>query len=87
MTDVPPFIWPLISLFASGLGGWIGVRIAVTRLETQMVRVIADVDRHSRELGRHAEDLTIHDMELEQVLNHLDMKRAPRQRLRGWDTR
>lgn len=51
-----------------------------------MERVLVDLGRNTAKIAKHEEDLLTHDMELEQALGKLELKRARRQVLRGWDT-
>lgn len=78
-------MWPLITVISAGLGAWVGVRVAVTRLEVEMKGALSQLTRHEREIAQHNDDLLVHDMELEQALNKLELKRHRRQALRGWD--
>lgn len=86
MEQIPAWIWPIATLLSGGFGGWVGVKVAVTKLEVQMTRALEDIARHERILGQHNDDLLTHDMELETALTTLKLKRVRRQPLRGWET-
>lgn len=80
--DINSLWTPALSIAAAAVGGWTGVKIAVTKLEVHMEDVREKVTRHTTEIQRHNEDLLIHDLELESVLEKLAIPRARRQRLR-----
>lgn len=86
MDQIPQWIWPIATLLAGGFGGWVGVRVAVTKLEVQMDRVLSDLTRHERLIGQLNDDSLTHDQELELLADKAGMKRVRRQPLRGWET-
>lgn len=85
MTDVPQWVWPLLTLASSALGSWAAVKISVARLEVQVSRALEDIKYSRRELDQHNEDLLVHDMEIEDILSNLKIPRKRRQPLRGWE--
>lgn len=74
---------PLLSLAAAVIGGifgaWVGVKVTIVRLETQMEDVRKRVDVIHKRLHRHNDTILIHDMEIEQAYVKLDMGRVRRQ--------
>jgi hypothetical protein len=80
---VTPELIPVLSLLAAVLGGifgaWVGVKTTIVRLETQMEDVRARVEGIHKRLHRHNDTLLIHDGEIEQALNKLEIKRLRRQ--------
>lgn len=85
MEYLPGYVWPLVSLFCSGLGAWVGVKVSVTRLEVEMKQALTSLHRLDREVALHGEDLQAHDLEIGQALDTLKLKRARRQKLRGYE--
>jgi hypothetical protein len=82
---LPAWVWPFLSAVASAVSAWTAVKVSVVRLQTQMETVIHDTKVNTRVLAQHNDDLLTHDMEIEQALAKLDLKRARRQPLRGWE--
>ena len=75
------FMIPLLSLIGGIFGAWAGVKIAVVKLETKMEMVETRLgDLHKRS-HRYANDLLIHDMEIERALVKLDIPRVRRQQV------
>lgn len=53
MNDIPNWVIALIAVIGSPLGAYVGVRIAVTRLETQMQTVLNDIVRLWNKIADH----------------------------------
>ena len=53
MSDIPNWVDVILVLIGSPVGAYIGVRIAVTRLETQMAAVLGDVHRLWQKIEDH----------------------------------
>lgn len=70
---------PGLTLICGLAGGFAGARSAIVRLETQMEDVRKRLDILHARSHRHANDLLIHDMEIEQALLKLDIPRVRRQ--------
>ena len=78
-----PLICVLIGLSAGGLGSWIGVRIAVTRLEVWRQVDAKSIETIAARVSVHSEDLLVHDLELGQVMQYAGLDRVRRQMVRG----
>lgn len=70
---------PGLTLICGLAGGFAGARSAIVRLETQMEDVRKRLDTLHGRSHRHANDLLVHDMEIEQALAKLDIPRVRRQ--------
>lgn len=70
---------PGLTLICGLAGGFAGARSAIVRLETQMEGVLKEVIFLRSKVERHARDLLVHDMEIEQALLKLDVSRVRRQ--------
>lgn len=75
-------IAPLLSIVMGGVSAYLGVRVALVRLETQMANALDRLERLHRRTSVHGEDLLIHDMEIGTVMEKLQMRREVRQRVR-----
>ena len=53
MNDIPNWVIALIAIVGSPLGAYVGVRVAVTKLETQMQTVLADIIRLWSKIADH----------------------------------
>ena len=53
MNDIPNWVIALIAVVGSPLGAYVGVRIAVTKLETQMSSVMSDIERLWNKIADH----------------------------------
>lgn len=80
-----PELIPVLSLLAAVVGGifggWVGVKVAIVRLETQMEDVRTRVDGIHKRMHRHNDTLLIHDGEIEQAFNKLELRRVRRQQV------
>lgn len=75
------WIIPLLSLIGGIFGAWVGVKVNIVRLETQMEDVRKRVDGIHKRLHRHNDTILIHDMEIEQAFEKLDLSRIRRQQV------
>lgn len=79
----PDMIIPAISIvigIASGwVGAYIGMRVGIVRLETHMETVQKEVEKLGSRSHLHNEDLLIHDAEIGDVMQTLDIPRIRRQ--------
>jgi len=73
------FLLPILSLLGGIAGAWVGVKVNIVRLETQMEDVRERLESARSRLHRHNNDLLIHDMEIETALTKLDIPRVRRQ--------
>ena len=73
---------PLMSVLAAAVGSWIGVKIALSTLQLRVDRIEKLVDMDNATIHRHAEDLLVHDLEIDSALVKLDIPRVRRQRVR-----
>jgi hypothetical protein len=79
---VEPWLIPVISLAGSAVMSYVGVRIVVTRLETQMDDV-RDWVKDLRKRAHEANDaLLIHDGEIEELMRRLNVDPRPKRRRR-----
>lgn len=76
-----PFLIPLLSLIGGIFGAWVGVKVNIVRLETQMENVRERMESLHKRSHRYANDLLIHDMEIERALVKLDIPRVRRQQV------
>lgn len=74
---------PVLSLLAAVAGGifgaWVGVKVALVRLETQMEEARKSLEIARSRLHRHNDTILIHDMEIEMALDKLEIPRIRRQ--------
>lgn len=82
---MPQWVWPILTVLASAIGSWAAVKVSVARLEVQMDRAIKDIAANRQEIDILTDDSRVHDVELENVLNKLQLSRVRRQPLRGWE--
>lgn len=75
------WVIPALTLAAGLAGGYAGARGAIVRLETQMADVRTRLDQLGKRMHRHNDDLTIHDAELDILMERMDIKRLPRQKV------
>lgn len=75
------FLLPILSLLGGIAGAWVGVKVNIVRLETQMEDVRERLETARNRLHRHSNDLLIHDMEIERALVKLDIPRVRRQQV------
>lgn len=75
------FLLPILSLLGGIAGAWVGVKVNIVRLETQMEDVRERLENARTRLHRHSNDLLIHDMEIETALVRLDIPRVRRQQV------
>lgn len=73
------FLIPLLSLIGGIFGAWVGVKVNITRLETKMEMVETRLDVLQKRSHRYANDLLVHDVEIESALVKLSIPRARRQ--------
>jgi hypothetical protein len=71
-----------IALVSAGLGGFIGVKMSVTRLQTQMESVLERLKTLGERSHDHNDVILIHDGEIAEIMRKLDMDRVPRRRRR-----
>lgn len=76
---MPEWFIPLASLIGGIFGAWVGVKVNIVRLETQMQGVLKSLGSAKRRLSRHNDTLLVHDIEIESVLTKLEMPRVRRQ--------
>lgn len=55
---MPEWLWPALSIAGALIGAWLGVRITVTRLETQMENVLKRLDALGDRSHAHAQLIT-----------------------------
>lgn len=70
---------PALTLAAGLSGGYAGARGAIVRLETQMKEVRERLEIIGVRSHRHNDTLLVHDIEIEQALNKLQIPRVRRQ--------
>jgi len=68
---------------ASGLASFVGIKIAVTRLEVWREVTAGDVSKHDKRISIQEDDSRVHDTELQLVLKHTGIDRVQRQAQRG----
>ncbi len=78
-----PLICVIIGLMAGGVGSWVGVRIAVTRLEVWRQVDSESIRTMAERLAVHSEDLLVHDLEIGQLMRHTGLDRIQRQGVRA----
>jgi hypothetical protein len=79
---VPEWLFPALSVAGAIVGGWLGVKITVTRLETQMESVLERLKVLGDRSHSHNDVILTHDAEIDEIMRRLDMDRAPRRRKR-----
>jgi hypothetical protein len=82
---MPEWLIPVLTFLSGIAGGYVGARVPVVRLETQMLDLLQWKSQASDKISRYNEDLFTHDVELQQVMVKLDLPRVSRQRLRDRD--
>lgn len=75
------WVLPLLSLIGGIFGAWVGVKVNIVRLETQMETVRERMESLHKRSHRYSNDLLIHDMEIERALLKLDIPRVRRQQV------
>ncbi len=55
---MPDWLWPALSIAGAIMGAWLGVRVTVTRLETQMENVLKRIDALGDRSHEHAQRIT-----------------------------
>lgn len=53
-----------LTLLCAGVGGFIGVKVAVTRLQTQMEGVLKEIESLRKAKHEHANTLGIHEQRI-----------------------
>jgi hypothetical protein len=80
------WILPLVSMvigLVSGLfGAYVGIKVGLTKLEIHVSDNRTDIEKLQKESVKYNEDILIHDLELEDVMRNLDIKRKRRQNWR-----
>lgn len=79
----PEMILPAISIVIGLVSGWIGayvgMRVGIVRLETHMETARKELEKLSRRSHLHNEDLLIHDAEIGDLMQELNLPRIQRQ--------
>lgn len=82
---MPEWLIPILTFLSGVAGGFVGARVPVVRLETQMADVLKWKEGIQTRVGNHNEDLFTHDVELQQLMAAANLPRVSRQRLRDRD--
>lgn len=64
MTEWIPVI---LTVVGSVSGAWLGVKLTVTRLETQMLMVLKEIESLRDDRHRHAGFITEHEMRITEI--------------------
>lgn len=70
------------SMLGSGIAAFVVMKIGVAKLETWKEFADGNINRTIAAVGRHGDDLLIHDMELGNLHNSLGLERVRRQMVR-----
>lgn len=77
-----PLVTLFVGIFGGGLGAWIGVKVAIARLEFWKEMTDGKIKELNQRSDWHHDDLMAHDFELAMALPKIGLGRAPRQRIR-----
>lgn len=72
----------IASMLGSGVAAYVVMKVGVAKLEEWKVFADGNINRTIVTVGRHGDDLLIHDMELGNLHNSLGMERVRRQMVR-----
>ena len=79
---MPDWLIPVLTFISGIFGGFIGARVPIVRLETQMAEVLEWKGLIHRRTHDLSDDVLIHDVEIEQLCRKVGMERARRQEVR-----
>ena len=79
---MPDWLIPVLTFVSGICGGFIGARVSIVRLETQMAQVLDWKGKMARLAHVLNEDVLVHDMEIEQIARKVDIERIRRQTVR-----
>ena len=79
---MPDWLIPVLTFISGIFGGFIGARVPIVRLETQMSEMLEWKGRIHRRTSNLSEDVLVHDIEIEQLCRKVGMERARRQEIR-----
>lgn len=79
---VLPLISMVIGLVSGLFGAYVGIKVGLTKLEIHVTDNRNDIEKLQKESAKYNEDLLVHDLELEDVMRNLDLKRKRRQNWR-----
>jgi hypothetical protein len=77
-----PLITCVVGLLSGAAGAYIGVKVAVTKLEVWREIIIGRLGALERNTDLHRDDIYAHDFELGTILEKLGLNRVSRQRIR-----
>lgn len=77
-----PLISALVGLIAGGVGGYIGISIALARLEVWRDIRDGDILALRRDVNAHGDDILTLDYEVGTLMTNAGLARARRQRIR-----
>lgn len=69
---MPEWLFPALSVAGAIMGGWLGVKVTVTRLETQMENVLLRLNALGDRSHVHAQRITETAMEVGLLKRRLD---------------
>lgn len=77
-----PIIAAFVGLLSGAVGAYLGIKVAVTRLEVWREIILGRLGALERNSDLHRDDLYAHDFEIGTALEKLGLKRVSRQRIR-----
>lgn len=81
-TWVVALIGIISGLVSGSVGVYVGMRVGLVTLETHMEYARVKLDSHTKSIARVEEDVLIHDVEMEDVMAKMNLKRKRRQNWR-----
>lgn len=79
---MPDWLIPVLTFLSGVFGGFIGARVPIVRLETQMTELLKWKEATHRRAYILNEDVLIHDVEIEQLSRKVGLERVRRQSMR-----
>lgn len=79
---MPDWLIPVVTFISGIFGGFIGARVSIVRLETQMAEVMKWKEVVHRRTHNLNEDVLIHDIEIEELMRKNGLDRIRRQAAR-----
>jgi hypothetical protein len=79
---MPDWLIPVLTFISGICGGFIGARVSIVRLETQMATVLEWKGKMARLTHNLNEDVLVHDLEIEQLSRKVNVERIRRQAVR-----
>lgn len=82
---MPEWLIPILTFLTGGLGGYIGASRKVVVMEVKLEELERWRQKTATMLAVHNEDILIHDVEIQAIMNKVSLPRARRQVIRESD--